>query len=139
MGSEQTLGAAVQVLRASAVPGLVSCASLRCSLRYRAQYSGHSHQIRRSHRELEVQIDAPDPSVHGLAQAPDRLCPTEVLLDALTNHLADRVARMPGRAPVDRAAALTCSVGRHVRTARPSLPVAHETETPPKRGVGECR
>lgn len=90
-------------------------ASSRCSLRYRRQYSGHPHQVRRRHRELEVLIDAPDAPVDGLTDAPDRLAPAEVLFDALAHDLAEPVTGVPGRARVDRAASVARVIARHMR------------------------
>ena len=56
-------------------------------------------------------------AVAGLAQAADRLDPAEDLLDPLAYPLADRVAGMARRAPVDRRATpavfcATCGVTR---------------------------
>jgi len=91
--------------RASRIGG-----SLRRSLRRRAQHSSHSHDVARCHRQFEVLVDALDPSINGLSDAPDRLAPTEVFLDALANRLADGVPGVPGGSPVDGAAAAACVV-----------------------------
>ena len=89
--------------------------SYRGSLRYRAQHSGHSHDVARGRRQLEVLIDPFDATVDGLADSPDGLAPTEVVLDSLSDHLAGGVARVMCRKPINGAAPLVGRVARHVR------------------------
>lgn len=90
--------------------------SLRRSLRYRARHSGDSDDIACRHREFEVLIDSAQASVHRLADTAHGLAPAEVLLDALSDRLAQRVPDVPGRARVNRAAAASGVVARHVRS-----------------------
>src|SRR5487761_1989648 len=84
-------------------------------LRYHHQYSSHSHDVACCHGELEVLIDALHPPIHGLADAAYGLAPAEVLLDALSDTLAQLVADVPSGACVNRAAAAPDSVARHMR------------------------
>src|ERR1700682_1302765 len=65
--------------------------------RHRHWHSGQTHQIAGSHGELELQVDAPQSTKHGLSNPADGLAPTEVLLDAFADDLADAVTRMAGR------------------------------------------
>ena len=97
--------------------------SSHCALKPCAQHSSHAHDIAGGHRELEVLIDASQPTIYCLPDATDRLAPTEVLLDALTDDLAYRVAGMAGGACVKGAAAAASVVARHVRRhlARPAI------------------
>lgn len=96
------------------------CASLsmRCGglcldlLRYRHQYSSHSHDVACCHGELEVLINALHPPIHGLADAADGFAPAEVLLDALSDTLAQRVADAPSGACVNCTAAAPGSVAQ---------------------------
>src|SRR5215207_9506266 len=62
------------------------------------------HQIVGGSRERERPSDAVAAAKPGLLLPGDRLDPAERLLDALADALADGVAAMPGRAPVDRRA-----------------------------------
>ena len=103
--------------------------SSRRSLRHRCQYSRHSSQVARQHRQLEVLVDSLDAAIRGLSNPADGLAPAEVLFDALANHLANAIADVPRGAAVDRAAALMRVVARDVRRhfARSAIPhkVAH--------------
>lgn len=108
---------------------LRSGGSSRRSLRHRCQYSGHSSQVARQHRQLEVLVDPFDAAIRGLPNPADGLAPAEVLFDSLANHLADAITGVPRRPSVDRAAALMRVVARDVRRhfARSAIPhkVAH--------------
>jgi len=107
-------GCVLRFARASALRASRIGGSSRRSLRHRAQQSSHSHDVARCHRQLEVLVDAPDPSVDRLADAPDGLTPAEVFLDALADRLTDRIASVSRRSSIDRAAADTSVVTRHV-------------------------
>jgi len=100
--------------RRVATQQLRSGGSLRRSLRHRCRYSGHSSQVARKHRQLEVLFDSFDAAIRGLSNPADGLAPTEVLLDALANHLADAIAGVPRGAAVDRTTALMRVVARDV-------------------------
>src|SRR6266545_7247722 len=89
--------------------------SLRRSLRYRARHSGDSDDIARGHDQLEVLIDPSQSPVHGLPDAAHGLAPAEVLLDALSDRLAQRIRSVSRRAPINRAAAAARVVARHMR------------------------
>lgn len=100
--------------------------SLHRSLRQRRQYSGHSGQVARQHRELEVLVDPFDAAIDGLTNPADSLAPTEVLFDAFAFHLADSVAGVPRGAPVDCAAAPTLIVARDMRRDVARAAIIHE-------------
>lgn len=95
--------------------------SSRRSLRHRCQYSSHSSQVARQHRQLEVLVDPFDAAICGLSNPADGLAPAEVLFDALANHLADAITGVPRGAAVDRAAALMRVVARDVPSALPVI------------------
>ena len=101
-------------------------ASLCNSLRYHTQYSRHSHDVASRHRELELLIDAPQPAKHDLANAPDRLTPAEVFLDALADCLTHRVAVMARGARIDGAAAAPLEVLGHMRGDVARAALGHE-------------
>ena len=103
--------------------------SLPGFLRYRHEHSRHSYDVAGGHRQFELLVDAPDASVHGLADAPNRLAPAEVLLDSLADGLADRVAAMTRGAPIDRTAAVAGVVAGHMRPSRHST-YAGEVQQP---------
>jgi len=92
-----------------------SCgASLRRSLRYHTRYSGHSHDVAGDHGQLEVMIDAPDSPKHGLADTAHGLAPAKMLLNALSDGLADPIACVSGRARVDRTATTAFNILSHM-------------------------
>lgn len=103
--------------------------SSRRSLWHRCQYSSHSSQVARQHRQFEVLVDSLDTAIRGLSNPANGLAPAEVLFDALANHLADAITGVPRCPSVDRAAALMRVVARDVwrHLARPAIPdkVAH--------------
>src|SRR5260370_42657227 len=70
------------------------------------EQGAHAHQIERRRREDEGPVDARATAMPQLAQHADGLHPAEALLDQLPLLLADRVARMAGRAGIDRTATL---------------------------------
>src|SRR2546425_8035112 len=78
--------------------------SLRRSLRYRARHSGDSDDIARGHGQLEVLIDPSQSPVHGLPDTAHGLAPAEVLLDALSDRLAQRIRSVSRRSSINRAA-----------------------------------
>src|SRR6185312_2154628 len=95
--------------------------SLRRPRRDRTQYSCDAHDVARRHGELEVLVYAPHPAVDRLADAPHCLGPAEMLLDALADRLAQRIAPMARRASINRAApapgVIACYVRRDVAFA----------------------
>src|SRR5690606_19898724 len=99
---------------------LLVAESCRTSLRYRTQYSRHSDEIRGGHRQLEVLVDVADAAVDGLPDAPHRLSPAEVLLDALALGLAEPVALVTRGAPVNGATPMPRVVTRHMRRHLPA-------------------
>lgn len=86
------------------------CSSLRC----RGQYSGDAHDVARRHGELDLLIDPPDAAKDCLSKSPHRVAPTEVLLDALADDLADSIPLVAGGPSVDRAAAASLGVLRYM-------------------------
>lgn len=58
-------------------------ASLRRFLRHREQYSSHSCETARHHRQLEVLINPFQSAVDRLPDAPHRLTPAKALLDGV--------------------------------------------------------
>src|SRR5690606_600123 len=115
-----------RVARREGAHSMRFAASSRTSLRYRTQYSRHSDEIRGGHRQLEVLIDLPDSPVDGLPDAPDRLAPAEVLLDALALDLTEPVALVTGRSAVDGAAPIPGVVVRHMRRHLPAAACVDE-------------
>src|SRR6267378_2002919 len=89
--------------------------SSRHSLRYRARHSGDSDDIARGHSQLEVLIDSSQSPVHGLPDTAHGLAPTEVLLDAFSDRLAQCIRSVSRRSSIDRAAAAARVVARHMR------------------------
>src|SRR2546425_7989719 len=65
----------------------------------------HPDQVKRRGGEDEVPVDARAAAVSQLAHQADGLHPSEALLDQLPFLLTDCVARMSGRAGIDRTAA----------------------------------
>jgi hypothetical protein len=88
--------------------------SLHHSLRRRAHYSRHAREVARGHRQFAVLIDALNPPKDGLSNPANRLTPAEVFLDSLADHLTDSVSVVPGRSPINAAAAPPSIVLRHV-------------------------
>ena len=78
--------------------------SLRHSGRHHHRHSSEAQQVAGCHRELELVIDSLQAAKHGLTNAANGLAPSEVLLDALADNLAQVITGMPGSAAVDRAA-----------------------------------
>ncbi len=66
------------------------------------------------HRQGEQLIHLGQAPHHHLADRADGLAPAEALLDALAPALAHRVAPVPSRAAIDRAAARSARVARHM-------------------------
>ena len=95
----------------SAEPSHVPSGRSSCG---RFQQSAQPHDVVRRRGEGEDPPDEPSPSVAQLAQAANRFHPAEALFDELPFLLTDRVAGMPRRARVDRAAS-TRGVLRDVR------------------------
>jgi len=62
---------------------------------------GQAHQVVGCGREAEGPCDAIHSSKPGLVLAGDRFDPSEGFLDTFANALADRVANMPCRPPID--------------------------------------
>lgn len=91
------------------------CRSLVHLPRHRKQYSRHTREIARGHRQFELLIDPLEASEHGLSNPPHGLAPTEVLLDALTDDLADPVALVPRCPLIDGTAAASSIILGHVR------------------------
>src|ERR1700680_5140385 len=70
------------------------------------EQGAQAHQIERRRREDEGPVDTRPAAVPQLAQQANGLHPAEALLDQLPLLLTDRVARMTGRAGIDRTAAM---------------------------------
>lgn len=81
----------------------------------RPEYSRHSHDVAGRHRQLEVLIDLLDASIQCLPDPTDCLAPAEVLFDAFADRLADGIALMSCRAPVDGAATDARVIDRDMR------------------------
>src|SRR3990170_192576 len=76
--------------------------------------SAEADQVVDRRREDEDPVHFGLTPVAGLPQQPHRLQPAEDLLDPLAYPLADLIAGMPGRAPIDRTRAAAPILG-HVR------------------------
>src|SRR5437867_7699629 len=102
------------------------------------QQCPHPDQVKRRGSEDEVPVDARAAAMSQLAHQTDRLHPAETLLDQLSFLLTDRVAGMPGRARIDRAAASRrLGILGHMRGDAHRAELVHEAE---ERRVGkECR
>ena len=85
------------------------------ALRHGRQQAAQPHDVVGRRREGEDPVDERAAAVAQLAQAADGLHPAEALLDQLPFLLTDRVAGMPRRAGVDRAAPSRSRVLRDVR------------------------
>lgn len=90
-------------------------ASSRSSLRHCEQYSRHAAQITGNHCQLELVINPPQAAIHYLSNASDGLSPAEMLFDARPDSLADLIAAIPRRAPIDGTAAPARFIMRHMR------------------------
>ena len=104
----------------------ICCRSSTRSLRCRTDQPRHSHDVAGGHRQFEVLINASYPAVDGLADAADGLAPSEVFFNALANRLADRVAAVPCRTAIDRAATRSRDVRGHMRRDATFSASSHE-------------
>src|SRR5262252_4654917 len=82
--------------------------------RNRGQIS-HAHQIVGGAGESENPVHFANSAMPNLSQERNRLQPAEAFFDALPLSLADRVSRVPRGAAINRAAAGSSQVLRHVR------------------------
>src|SRR5712691_8124074 len=85
---------------------MIRCTHSFASSGWLREQRPHADQIERRRCEDEGPIDARAAAVPQLAQQADGLHPAKALLDQLALLLTDRVARMSGRAGIDRAAAV---------------------------------
>src|SRR5450755_2302695 len=82
---------------------------------------GESHQIVGGGSEGKSPSDAITATEPGLLLPGDRLDPAECLLDALADALADNIAAVPGRSPINRrtaAVGVLRNVRRHLHRAQ---------------------
>jgi len=91
------------------------CRSLPHFLRYRKQYSRHTREIARGHRQFEPLIDPLESSEDSLPNSPDGLSPTEVFLVTFADDLADPLALVPCRPSIDGAATASSIVLGYMR------------------------
>ena len=84
----------------------VSFSSLQTHLRCGRQKLWDTDQIVCRGREDKEPFDQVAPPMPGLAQAADRLDPTERLFDPLSLDHTDGIARMPGGTAIDGGAAI---------------------------------
>src|SRR5712691_12195261 len=89
--------------------------SLRRSLQYHTRHSSDSDDIARDHGQLEVLVNTSQSPVHGLPDTAHGLAPAEVLLDALSDRLAQRIRSVSRRSSINRAATAARVVARHMR------------------------
>ena len=93
------------------------------------QQLGQADQVERRAGEDEEPVDVREAAQFDFAHPGDGLQPPERRFDARPRVLTLRVARVPGRAPIDRAAAAPREVLRHVRRGAPARASGRRSRT----------